>query len=104
MGLDNSKKYIFCIEKHSTFADEISENRLHLSNSSELDCIRFALSLHRRKDKITVQRHSNIITNKKMKKRIIYVGTLIDLAAMFEPDVEAESIEVTNIIKYESNE
>ena len=39
-----------------------------------------------------------------MKKRIIYVGTLIDLAAIFEPDVEAESIEVTNIIEYESNE
>ena len=37
-----------------------------------------------------------------MKRRIIYVGTLIDLAAMFEPDVEEESIEVTNIIKYES--
>ena len=39
-----------------------------------------------------------------MKQRIIYVGTLVDLAEMFEPDVEAESIEVTNIIKYESNE
>jgi hypothetical protein len=39
-----------------------------------------------------------------MKRRITYVGTLVDLAAMFEPDVEAESIEVTNIIKYESNE
>lgn len=39
-----------------------------------------------------------------MKRRIIYVGTLIDLAAFFEPDVEAESIEVTNIIKYESYE
>ncbi len=39
-----------------------------------------------------------------MKKRIIYVGTLIDLAAMLEPDVEAESIEVTNIIKYDSYE
>ena len=39
-----------------------------------------------------------------MKKRIIYVGTLIDLAAMFEPDEEAESIEVTNIIKHESYE
>ena len=39
-----------------------------------------------------------------MKKRIIYVGTLIDLAAMFEPDEEAESIEVTNIIKYERYE
>jgi hypothetical protein len=39
-----------------------------------------------------------------MRKRIIYVGTLIDLAAMFEPDVEAESIEVTNITKYESYE
>jgi hypothetical protein len=34
-----------------------------------------------------------------MKRRIIYVGTLIDLAAMVEPDDEAESIEVTNIIK-----
>ena len=39
-----------------------------------------------------------------MKRRILYVGTLMDLAAIFEPDVEAESIEVTNIIKYESNE
>ena len=36
-----------------------------------------------------------------MKRRIIYVGTLIDLAAIFEPDDEAESIEVTNIIKYD---
>ena len=36
-----------------------------------------------------------------MKRRIIYVGTLIDLAAMFEPDVEAESIEVTNILNYD---
>ena len=36
-----------------------------------------------------------------MKQRIIYVGTLVDLAAMFEPDEEAESIEVTNIIKYD---
>jgi hypothetical protein len=39
-----------------------------------------------------------------MKKRIIYVGTLVDLAKMFEPDMEAESIEVTNIFKYESYE
>lgn len=39
-----------------------------------------------------------------MKRRIIYVGTLIDLVKMFEPDVEAESIEVTNIINYESYE
>ena len=39
-----------------------------------------------------------------MKRRIIYVGTLIDLAKMFEPDVEAESIEVINILEYESNE
>ena len=39
-----------------------------------------------------------------MKRRIIYVGTLIDLAKMFEPDVEAESIEVTNNLEYESNE
>ena len=38
--------------------------------------------------------------SEKMKQRIIYVGTLIDLAAMFEPDVEAESIEVTNILNY----
>ena len=42
--------------------------------------------------------------HKDMKRRIIYVGTLIDLAAMFEPDMEAESIEVTNIIKYKSYE
>ena len=39
-----------------------------------------------------------------MKRRIIYVGTLVDLAAMFEPDVEAESIEVTNNIKHEGYE
>jgi hypothetical protein len=39
-----------------------------------------------------------------MKKRILYVGTLIDLAMLFEPDEEAESIEVTNIIKYKSYE
>ena len=39
-----------------------------------------------------------------MKKRILYVGTLIDLARMFEPDGEAESIEVTNILNYESYE
>ena len=39
-----------------------------------------------------------------MKRRIIYVGTLIDLAAMFDPDMEAESIEVTNILKYDSYE
>ena len=39
-----------------------------------------------------------------MKRRIIYVGTLVDLAEMFEPDMEAESIEVTNIIKYDSYE
>ena len=39
-----------------------------------------------------------------MKRRIIYVGTLIDLVSIFEPDVEAESIEVTNIIKYERYE
>ena len=41
---------------------------------------------------------------KVMKRRIIYVGTLIDLAAMFEPDEEAESIEVTNILNYDSYE
>ena len=35
--------------------------------------------------------------NKKMKRRIIYVGTLIDLARMFEPDEEAESIGVTKL-------
>ena len=29
-----------------------------------------------------------------MKRRIIYVGTLIDLAAIFEPDEEQESEEV----------
>ena len=36
-----------------------------------------------------------------MKQRIIYVGTLVDLAAMVEPDDEAESIEDTNILKYD---
>ena len=59
--------------------------------------------MHRRKDRTTVQRHNNEI-KKAMKKRIIYVGTLIDLTAIFEPDEEAESIEVTNIIKYKSYE
>ena len=39
-----------------------------------------------------------------MKKRIIYVGTLIDLTAIFEPDVEAERVEVTNIINYGCDE
>ena len=39
-----------------------------------------------------------------MKRRIIYVGTLVDLAAMFEPDEETRSIEVTNILKYENYE
>jgi hypothetical protein len=39
-----------------------------------------------------------------MNTRILYVGTLVDLALIFEPDEEAESIEVTNIIKYERNE
>ena len=39
-----------------------------------------------------------------MKRRIIYVGTLIDLAAMIEPDEEAESIEVTNILKHDNYE
>ena len=39
-----------------------------------------------------------------MKRRIIYVGTLIDLANLFEPDGEAERIEVTNILKYDSYE
>ena len=39
-----------------------------------------------------------------MRKRIIYVGTLIDLAAIFEPDVEAERVEVTNIINYGCDE
>ena len=29
-----------------------------------------------------------------MKKRILYVGTLIDLAMLFEPDEEPESEEV----------
>ena len=32
-----------------------------------------------------------------MKRRIIYVGTLLDLARMFEPDEEAESIGVTKL-------
>ena len=39
-----------------------------------------------------------------MKKRIIYVGTLIDLAAIFEPDEETERVEVTNIINYGCDE
>ena len=39
-----------------------------------------------------------------MKRRIIYVGTLIDLAAMFDADMEVEGIKVTNILKYESYE
>lgn len=37
-----------------------------------------------------------------MKRRIIYLGTLIDLAAIFEPDLEVE-IEM-NFLRYEINE
>ena len=37
-----------------------------------------------------------------MKQRIIYLGTLIDLAAIFEPDLEVE-IEM-NFLRYEINE
>ena len=37
-----------------------------------------------------------------MKRKIIYLGTLIDLAAIFEPDVEVE-LEM-NFIRYEINE
>ena len=54
---------------------------------------------------VLLHRQSDIqAKNKAMKKRIIYVGTLIDLAEMFEPDVEAESIEVMNMIKYSNHE
>ena len=53
---------------------------------------------------LCTRKFQNRQKNKVMKRRIIYVGTLIDLAAIFEPDEEAESIEVTNIIKYERNE
>ena len=37
-----------------------------------------------------------------MKRRIIYLGTLIDLAEIFEPDVDVE-LEM-NFLKYEINE
>jgi hypothetical protein len=37
-----------------------------------------------------------------MAKRIKYVGTLIDLAAIFEPDVDVEL--KMNFLKYEINE
>jgi len=37
-----------------------------------------------------------------MKRRIIYLGTLIDLAEIFEPDLEVE-IEM-NFLRYEINE
>ena len=37
-----------------------------------------------------------------MKRRIIYLGTLIDLAAIFESDVDVE-LEM-NFLKYEINE
>lgn len=54
---------------------------------------------------VLLHRQSDIqAKNKAMKKRIIYVGTLIDLAEMFEPGVEAESIEVMNMIKYSNHE
>lgn len=54
---------------------------------------------------VLLHRQSDIqAKNKAMKKRIIYVGTLIDLAEMFEPGVEAESIEVMNMIKYSNYE
>ncbi len=37
-----------------------------------------------------------------MKRRIIYLGTLIDLAEIFEPDVDVE-LEM-NFLRYEINE
>ena len=60
MGLDNSKKSIFCIEKHPTFASSKGQN----------NC----------------SRHNNEI-KKAMKKRIIYVGTLADLAANIDEEL-----------------
>ena len=56
----------------------------------------FDVPLHRQSDK---QAKIEV-----MKRRIIYVGTLIDLAAICEPETEAERIEVRNIIKIESYE
>ena len=38
-----------------------------------------------------------------MKRRIIYVGTLIDLALIFEPDEEQESEEVFQSMLYINN-
>ena len=38
-----------------------------------------------------------------MKKRIVYVGTLLDLARMFEPDLEEEE-RVMNLLNEECDE
>jgi hypothetical protein len=38
-----------------------------------------------------------------MKKRIVYVGTLLDLARMFEPDLEEEE-RVMNLLNEEYDE
>ena len=66
-------------------------------------CIVFLLTFALRNDNDNIFTYINI-KMKIMKRRIIYVGTLIDLAAMFEPDTETDTIEVTNTIKYESYE
>ena len=76
-----------CIEKRPTFALR-NENDNENENDNDNDNIFTYIN----------------IKMKIMKRRIIYVGTLIDLAAMFEPDTETDTIEVTNTIKYESYE
>jgi hypothetical protein len=72
----NSKKNIFCIDFLLNFAS----SKGHLSFSRQTGKRRKPKGLNKK------------ITN--MKKRILYVGTLIDLALIFEPDEEQESEEV----------
>ena len=80
-----------CIEKRPTFAlRNENENENDNDNDNENDNENFFTYIN--------------IKMKIMKRRIIYVGTLIDLAAMIEPDTETDTIEVTNTIKYESYE
>lgn len=56
-----------------------------------------------KKDLQCIEKCSNFAVSKSffmhMKKRIIYVGTLIDLAMLFEPDMDEESEELSINIK-----
>jgi len=46
--------------------------------------------VHEKTMYLCIVNQTNKQNKKVMKRRIIYVGTLVDLAAMFEPDVDDE--------------